>query len=124
MRSGQQQAFVRTPPREARDAKCANCNQTGHTAQVCKQKKLTMGERKCHICDKSGHLARVCPDRDKSKRANMIDEEPLGAQGPQRLGMVQHAHKKGLTRGEVLVQKAKLTQRQKKIADETWTCAP
>ena len=34
-RKGQRPIRSATPPRDAKDAKCANCNQAGHTAQQC-----------------------------------------------------------------------------------------
>ena len=67
------------PPRDAKEAECANCNQMGHTAQACNRPKLPIDQRKCHICDKTGHIAFKCPDKDKSKksgRTNMVAEAP------------------------------------------------
>ena len=52
------------PPREIRDAKCANCNQTGHTAQECSRPKVEFSQRKCHKCGKVGHLARNCTEKE------------------------------------------------------------
>ena len=44
------------PPRDVRDVKCANCNQTGHTALECSRPKLELNQRKCHKCGKTGHI--------------------------------------------------------------------
>ena len=53
----------RTPPRDVRDMKCANCNQQGHTAMQCNRPKVPNDQRKCHTCGKVGHLARACPEK-------------------------------------------------------------
>lgn len=60
---------ARAPPRDARDIKCANCNQTGHTAQACSRPALPTDQRKCHTCNKTGHLSRNCPE---NKKANLV----------------------------------------------------
>ena len=48
---------IATPPRDAKDIKCANCNGTGHMALKCPKPKLADDQRKCHVCGKPGHLA-------------------------------------------------------------------
>ena len=59
-RLGGQRAQPRaaTPPRDARDVKCANCGQTGHAAKDCKKERIPFEQRKCHICNKAGHIRR------------------------------------------------------------------
>ncbi len=100
-----QQAAARAPPRDAHDAKCANCNQTGHTAQQCGRPKLAMDQRKCHVCDKSGHLARNCPDN--KRKANIVHTDQIDEK-PARLGV--------LTLGDLPIQRARLSQRQRRTA--------
>ena len=72
VRRNNQKAQLRrtpTPPRGAKDAKCANCNQTGHTAQNCSKPKKAISDRLCHTCNKPGHVARRCLEKDKVKLA-------------------------------------------------------
>ena len=52
-----------TPPRDARDIKCANCGIGGHMARDCRKPKLPMEERKCHICNTPGHIAAKCTEK-------------------------------------------------------------
>ena len=66
---------VSTCPRDPKDTKCANCNQTGHTAATCTKPKRAMADRLCHVCNKPGRLARRCPDRDKQKPAMVGTEQ-------------------------------------------------
>ena len=67
-RQGQPRRFA-TPPRDAKDLKCANCNASGHMAKDCPKPKILNDQKKCHLCGKTGHLARACPDKQKVKLA-------------------------------------------------------
>ena len=64
------------PPRDARDVKCAYCNEPGHSALQCTRPKLSLEERRCHVCNKVGHAARRCPDASKptNESANSVGE--------------------------------------------------
>ena len=53
---------ARTPPRDPKDNKCANCNEKGHTHVTCPHPAKAMDKRKCHECVEEGHTARRCPD--------------------------------------------------------------
>ena len=70
--SGAKQAArprARTPPRDPKDNKCANCNLPGHQAKDCLKPKVATTDRKCHLCNKTGHLARNCPNKDAARLA-------------------------------------------------------
>ena len=58
-----------TPPRDAKDLKCANCGGPGHIAANCTKPKVPIDQRKCHTCGKTGHLARACPNKSNAKLA-------------------------------------------------------
>jgi hypothetical protein len=59
----------RTPPRDARDVKCANCGELGHDARICKKAQVPREERKCHKCGKPGHIAKDCRSKMQPKIA-------------------------------------------------------
>ena len=67
------------PPRDARDVKCANCGQGGHTAAACKKPRIPVEERRCHTCGKQGHIASKCPD----KPANVAETAQEATARPQ-----------------------------------------
>ena len=74
---------ARTPPRDAKDIKCANCNLPGHTAAACTKPKVPMEQRKCRVCNKTGHLARNCPE-NKASKAAVVDTVGNEARADQR----------------------------------------
>ena len=56
---------AKTPPRDPKDNKCANCNEKGHTHLTCPQPAKSLDDRACHECGQKGHTARRCPNKGK-----------------------------------------------------------
>ena len=79
---------ARTPPRDPKDVKCANCNRAGCAKDRCPHPKLSMEQRKCHICGKAGHTARMCPDKEKRVVAFTGPPAAAGSQRQAHLGVI------------------------------------
>ena len=64
--SAQSRQRARTPPRDPKDQKCANCNEKGHTHLACPHPAKPMEKRICHECGGEGHTACRCPNKGKT----------------------------------------------------------
>ena len=58
-----------SPPRDARDVRCPNCLEKGHTGRECKKPRKEMNARACFQCGELGHIARACPKQDGKAKA-------------------------------------------------------
>ena len=95
-RTGPYKPRARTPPRDPKDKKCANCNEKGHEAVNCPKAKMNMSDRRCHTCNKAGHLARNCPDKDKKPTSG--GQVRLALQDTQRVTAMMITEDDGFTR--------------------------
>ena len=66
------------PPRDARDVRCGNCGEKGHTSRDCKKPHVDMKDRGCFLCGKTGHQARNCPEKNGHVKSLDQPKEPEG----------------------------------------------
>lgn len=71
---------ARTPPRDPKDHKCANCKEKGLSHLACPHPAKPMEKRRRHECNGEGHTALRCPNKGKtssSARLAIADKPSL-----------------------------------------------